>query len=172
MRTEPQTMLTIRRRQAACFSNTPKHSMEEISETEASCCDPARRRPDLLTVLMAACTGLFVVGSLWMRFGPEPRPGPPKVGTLAPRIVLTDLEGREQFVFTGTTGKVIWITFRSGLSKDVLNGLERVWKLYGGHRNFVMIDAMTEADDLGGSIQRQRRARDAAYVSSHFQDLQ
>jgi len=124
--------------------------MEEISENEVSSPSPTRRRPDLLTALMAACTGLFLIASLWMRFGPEPRSQPPRVGSLAPRIELTDLDGKEKFVFTGPTGKLIWIAFcstNSDRAKEDLKALERIWKRYEGHRSFLLLVAI-EADDV------------------------
>lgn len=127
--------------------------MEEISESETPFARPTRRRPDLLTVLMTACTGLFLFASLWLRLGPEPRKNPPRVGTPSPRIELTDLEGRKKVVFTGFDGKIVWLTFwpsfadRAGLD---LESLERIWKRYEGHRNFTMIVASTEVVDIEG----------------------
>ena len=131
--------------------------MDEISESEAPT-PTARRRPDLLTALMAGFTVIFLVGTLWMRYGPAPQPNPPVVGADAPGIVLVDPWGEDPNLFLGLRGKVVWLTFWSGRSPGVVDTLESIWRRHGGHRMFSMIAAAEEGTALTEirSLQQQR----------------
>ncbi len=108
-----------------------------------------RRRFDLVTVLLAAATLVFVAGVIWLRLGARATPEPPTIGSTPPPLRLLNLETSEPLFLLGLKGKVVWLVFWSADSnsgKEVLPRLEDAWKTLRGNRRFTLVAAAVDSD--------------------------
>jgi hypothetical protein len=118
------------------------------------------RRVDPVGAFMVVATVLALAGTAWLRYGPIPTAGPPKVGATPPPLRLLDPVTAEPMVLIGLRGKVVWVSFwsagtRSGRAD--LAELDEVWDRLKARPGFAMAAVAVEAD----RPERVRAARSA-----------
>lgn len=111
--------------------------------------ESGRRRVDWTAAALALGTTLALVWFAYRALAPAPIGEPPRVGSMAPPLSLTDPDSREAALIFSRPGHVLWVSFWSARDEDAgpaVAGFDRTWRRFQGRRPFAMVVAVLDGD--------------------------